>query len=83
MIEQYIEQLIDQASAQQIIRFNRYGVGAFDVDAATLPQGLVFERLGLCDVTILNGNGCAQIRKRKQGPTTITFNIDPEVHYEG
>lgn len=82
-IDLQVERLIEQALKAHLVRFNRHGVGAFDITADQLPTGITFDRLGLYDALLLNGNGSAQIRKRKRGPISIVFNIDPEVGYEG
>jgi len=81
LIDRQIERLIDQALDEKLVRFNRHGVGSFEVTAALLPESITFDRLGLYDAILLNGNGSAQVRNRKRGPITITFDIDPEVAY--
>lgn len=78
-IDQQIESLINDAIGQNIVRYNRHGLGGFEIAADQLPQDITFDRLGLYDATLLNGNGCAQLRKRKRGPITITFSIEPEI----
>lgn len=80
-IDRQIERLIDQALAEKLVRFNRHGVGSFEIAATLLPESITFDRLGLYDAILLSGNGSAQVRNRKRGPITITFDIDPEVTY--
>ena len=82
-IDLAIERLIDQALAEKLVTFDKHGVGGFDLNAELLPVGITFDRLGLYDAILLNGNGSAQVRKRKNGRTSIVFNIDPIVEYEG
>lgn len=81
-IDQQIERLIDQAMATKVARFNRHGVGAFEVCAGDLPEGITFDRLGLYDASILSGNGQAQVRNRKRGPISITFCTYAEIATE-
>lgn len=80
-IDMQIEKLIDTALAQKIVSFNKHGVGGFYLTIDQLPDGITFDRHGLYDATLLNGNGVAQIRKRKRGPISCVFSIDPVVEY--
>lgn len=73
-IDQQIEKLIDHAMAASAVSYNRHGAGHFEVSKADLPEGILFDRLGLYDATILSGNGQAQVRNRKRGSVSITFN---------
>lgn len=73
-IDRQIEKLIDQAMATSTVSYNRHGVGHFEVRRADLPEGISFDQLGLYDATILSGNGQAQVRNRKRGSVSITFN---------
>jgi len=75
-----IERLIDQALAEKVVTYNRYGVGGFTLDPSLLPADLPIDRYGCYDSIILSGNGSAQTHKRG-GRCYITFNIDPEVNY--
>lgn len=73
-IDTQIDHLISEAQRQELVTYNRYKVGTFTVAADLLPEGLTLDKHGLYDATIMNGNGCAQVRKGKRGPVRITFN---------
>lgn len=75
-----IERLIDQALAEKVVTYNRYGVGSFTLDPSMLPADLPVDRYGCYDSFILSGNGSAQTRN-KGGRCYIMFDIDPEVTY--
>lgn len=68
-----IEQLIDQALTENVVTYNRYGVGSFTLDPSLLPSDLPTDRYGCYDSFIWNGNGCAQTCNRG-GRCYITFN---------
>lgn len=78
-----IEKLIDQALDAKLVKFNRHGVGSFYLSLDALPADITFDRHGFYDATLLNGNGCAQVRKNarlsRQGVVSVVFNIDPDI----
>jgi hypothetical protein len=77
-----IERLVDQALAEKVVKYNRYGVGSFSLDPSLLPADLPTDRYGCYDSFICSGNGCAQTRN-KGGRCYITFNIEPEFEFDG
>jgi hypothetical protein len=78
-----IEHLIETAYQQKITRTNVHGVSAFDMLIADLPSWLVFDRMNLCDVVIMDGNGSAQVRRRpRKGTATVVYDIQPVITFE-
>jgi hypothetical protein len=78
-----IEHLIELAYQQQITRTNVHGVSTFDLRITDLPSWLVFDRLNLCDVTWLDSNGHAQVRRRpRKGTASVVYEITPTIEFE-
>lgn len=73
----FIDALVNEALEQKLVTFNKHGVGAFNVSLDLLPSDLKFDRLNLHDVTGMNGNLTAQIRRRK-GYASVVFNVEFE-----